>query len=250
MTCEQVRDLLPEHLLGSLDGDADARVEHHLRGCTDCRGEQLRLEDGVATLAYATHETTPPEALRDHVLAVLDEEWHASEDDPGHGANGNVVPMRRRAATTWLAVAAALLLVVGSFAFAVSQRQHALRVQADATSYQSLLSTLGGKEFRLGQLQTSNDTGVSGKVILYDGDPKAGWNSWGIVLARGPANLTDAEAVLMGPGGESMQLPPLKFSDGEASTWLVTHEDLTKYDELVITSPAGNVLASARIAEA
>lgn len=247
MTCEQVRDLLPEHLLGSLDGDADARVEHHLRGCTDCRAEQLRLEDGVATLAYATHETAPPEELRDRVLGVLDDEWQAADEEP---AGTTVVPMRRRATTAWLAVAAALILIAGSFAFAVSQRQHAMRVSADAASYQSLLSTLGGKEFRLGQLQTSNDTGVSGKVILYDGDPAQGWNSWGIVLAHGPANLTDAEAVLMGPNGESMQLPPLKFSDGEASTWLVTHEDLMRYDELVITSPSGNVLASARIAEA
>jgi hypothetical protein len=246
MTCEQVRDLLPEHLLGSLDGDADARVEHHLRGCTDCRAEQLRLEDGVATLAYATHETAPPDELRDHVLAVLDEEWHASDAEP---TNATVVPMRRRATTAWLAVAAAVILIAGSFAFAVSQRQHAVRVSADAASYNALLSTLGGKEFRLGQLESSNDTGVSGKVILYDGDPNHGWNSWGIVFARGPADLTDAEAVLVGPNGETMQLPPLKFSGGEATTWLVTHDDLTRYDELVITSH-GDVLASARIAEA
>jgi hypothetical protein len=246
MTCDQVRELLPEHLLGSLDDDADARVEHHLRGCTECRAEQLRLEDGVAALSYATHETAPPEELRDHVLAVLDEEWHAPEDVP---ATTNVVPMRRRSPIRWVAVAAAFVLIAGSFGFAVSQHQHAVRVQADASSYQALLSTLGGKEFRLGQLETTNNTGVSGKVILYDGDPTHGWNSWGIVLARGPADLTDAQAVLTGPHGESMQLPPLKFSEGEASTWLVTHEDLTNYDTLLITSH-GHVLASARIAEA
>ena len=46
-----------------------------------------------------------------------------------------------------------------------------------------------------------------------------------------------------------MELPPLRFSDGEASTWLVTHEDLSHYDELQITSH-GHVLANARIAEA
>jgi hypothetical protein len=246
MTCEQVRDLLPEHLLGSLDGDADARVEHHLRGCTDCRAERLRLEDGVATLAYATHESAPPDELRDHVLAVLDDEWNASDTEP---ATTTVVPLRRRSPMRWVAVAAAFVLIAGSFGFAVSQREHAARVQAQASSYQALLSTLGGKEFRLGQLQSSADTGVSGKVILYDGDPNQGWNSWGIVFAHGPADLTDAQAVLMGPGGASMQLPPLKFSDGEASTWLVTHEDLTKYDTLLITSH-GQVLASARIAEA
>ena len=246
MTCEQVRELLPEHLLGSLDDDADSRVEHHLRGCTDCRAEQLRLEDGVAALSYATHEAEPPAELRDHVLAVLDEEWHTPEDEP---AKTNVVPMRRRSPMRWVAVAAACILIVGSFGFAVAQSQHAARVQADASSYQALLSTLGGKEFRLGQLQSSTGTGVSGKVILYDGDPNQGWNSWGIVLAHGPNDLTDAQAVLTGPNGESMQLPPLEFSDGEGSTWLVTHEDLTHYDTLLITSH-GHVLASARIAEA
>ncbi|HEV8088792.1 MAG TPA: zf-HC2 domain-containing protein [Actinomycetota bacterium] len=246
MTCEQVRELLPEHLLGSLDDDADSRVDHHLRGCTDCRAEQLRLEDGVAALSYATHEAEPPEELRDHVLAVLDEEWQAPENEP---AKSNVVPMRRRSPMRWVAVAAAFILIVGSFGFAVAQSQHAAHVQADASSYQALLSTLGGKEFRLGQLASSTGTGVSGKVILYDGDPTQGWNSWGIVLAHGPNDLTDAQAVLTGPNGESMQLPPLKFSDGEASTWLVTHEDLTHYDTLLITSH-GHVLASARIAEA
>jgi hypothetical protein len=247
MTCEQVRDLLPEHLLGSLDGDADARVEQHLRGCTDCRAERLRLEDGVATLAYATHETAPPEELRDHVLAVLEEEWHASDGEAP--ADTKVVPVRRRSTMAWLAVAAAVILIAGSLGFAMSQRQHAARVSADAASYQSLLSTLGGKEFRLGQLESTNGTGVSGKVILYDGNPDQGWNSWGIVLAHGPVDLTNARAVLVGPDGKSMELPPLQFSNGEGSTWLVTHEDLTNYDELVITSH-GDVLANARIAEA
>jgi hypothetical protein len=247
MTCEQVRDLLPEHLLGSLDGDADARVEQHLRGCTDCRAERLRLEDGVATLAYATHETAPPEELREHVLAVLDEEWHASDDEIS--ADPKVVPMRRRSAMAWLAVAAAVILIAGSLGFAIAQGQHAAPVSADAESYQSQLYTLGGKEFRLGQLESTNGTGVTGKVILYDGDSDQGWNSWGIVLAHGPSDLTDARAVLVGPNGESMELPPLTFSDGEGSTWLVTHKDLTDYDELVITSH-GDVLANARIAEA
>ena len=94
MKCDQVRELLPEHLLGSLDGDADARVEHHLRGCTDCRAERLRLEEGVATLAYATHESSPPEELREHVLTVLEQEWQTTDEEPDHAT---VVPLRRRA---------------------------------------------------------------------------------------------------------------------------------------------------------
>jgi hypothetical protein len=47
-------------------------------------------------------------------------------------------------------VAAAIVLIAGSLAFAMEQHQQAVRVSADAASYNSLLSTLGGKEFRLG----------------------------------------------------------------------------------------------------
>ena len=49
---------------------------------------------------------------------------------------------------------------------------------------------------------------------------------------------------------DSLQLPSLDFENGEASTWLVTHENLTPYDELVITAPDGSVLATASIAAA
>ena len=82
MTCEEVRDLLPEHLLGSLDDTSDARVRKHLRGCADCRAERMRLEDGVAALSHATHEQDPPEELRRHVLDVLSEEWDAPGEQP------------------------------------------------------------------------------------------------------------------------------------------------------------------------
>ena len=56
--------------------------------------------------------------------------------------------------------------------------------------------------------------------------------------------------MLVGPNGDSKELPPLRFSGGEASSWLVTHESLTGYDELVIVAGDGTVLANARIAEA
>ena len=48
----------------------------------------------------------------------------------------------------------------------------------------------------------------------------------------------------------TLQLPSLDFENGEASTWLVTHENLTPYNQLVITAPGGSVLATASIAAA
>ena len=37
MTCDEVRELLPEHLLGALEGPEDLEVRRHLRGCSTCR---------------------------------------------------------------------------------------------------------------------------------------------------------------------------------------------------------------------
>lgn len=243
MTCEEVRELLPEHLLGSLDETTDARVRQHLRGCAECRAERLRLEEGVAALSYATHEAVPPEELRDHVLGVLGEEWRASEEAaPAPRSTAARAPARR-----WIAAVAAALLVV-SIGWGALQTRRAEHTSADAKSYQALLATLGGQEFRLGELHPMGGVGVTGTVLLYDGVGR--WNSWGIVLARSDADLTDARVMLVGPDGASKELPPLRFSGGEASSWLVTHEALTGYDELFILAGDGTVLANARISEA
>ena len=56
-----------------------------------------------------------------------------------------------------------------------------------------------------------------------------GWNSWGIVLRQGPGlrRATPARCCL-DDAGHSKELPPLRFDNGEASTWVVTHEDLIR----------------------
>jgi anti-sigma factor RsiW len=245
MTHEQVCELLPEHLLGSLPELDDAAVRKHLRGCAECRDERTRLEDGVAALSYAT-EQEPPEELRDRVLDVLAEEWDSPEEPVTQPARATSPSSRWR----WLAVAAAIVLVAVSAGWGVSQAQRADRLSADASSYQSLLATLGGKEFRIGTINTANGRDMAGTVLLYDGVPGEDWNSWGIVMAHSPTYTGVARAMLLGTDGRSKELPPLHFTNGEASSWLITHEDLTGLDQLVITSPDGSVLANARIVEA
>ena len=246
MTCEEVRDLLPEHLLGSLDETADARVRKHLRGCAECRAERLRLEDGVAALSHATHEQDPPQELRQRVLDVLDEEW----EQPGEPPAPTGSPASRASGRRWLAVAAAIVLVAVSLSWGVSQSRRAARLQGDAGSYQALIQTLGGKEFRLGELEPADGQAVKGTVVLYDGEPGEDWNSWTIVMANAPDFSGRAHVRLMAENGDSLAMPPLWFTNGEASTWLVTHESLIPYDRLVITTPDGSILATASIAAA
>ncbi|MGZ4132829.1 MAG: zf-HC2 domain-containing protein, partial [Actinomycetota bacterium] len=63
MTCDEVRELLPEHLLGTLEGPEDLEVRRHLRACAGCRRELGALADGIDSFARAAHDRQPPDEL-------------------------------------------------------------------------------------------------------------------------------------------------------------------------------------------
>ncbi|HTG48392.1 MAG TPA: zf-HC2 domain-containing protein [Actinomycetota bacterium] len=245
MTCDEVRELLPEHLLRALDETTDAAIRRHLRGCAACREERMKLEDGVSALSRAVHDQEPPGELRGRVLRALDEEW----EDPGPvpAASRPPTPSRRR--SMWMAVAAAVafVVVVASVTWGATQAHRASLASADAGSYRSLLGFLGGKEFRTGEIQPSEGSTMQGKVVLYDGDAAHGWSSWGLVMVKAPGYDGEAEVTLLGPDGDTYAWPPFHIRNGEGDAWIVTHEDLSTYDRLTITTPDGVVVASAAI---
>ncbi len=245
MTCDEVRELLPEHLLGTLEEPEDLEVRRHLRGCGDCREERMKLEEGVAALSRAVHDQEPPADLRDRVLRTLDQEWQDAEPLPATSGAGH----RRGARSLWRAVAAAavVVLLAGSVAFGAREAHRASVATADATSYTNLLRALGGKEFSVGQLHPAGGSSFDGRVLVYEGDASKGWNSWAIVFLKAPGYVGDATATLIGSDGQALALPPLRISDGQAHTWLVTADDLSGYDRLTITTPDGTVVATGAI---
>lgn len=245
MTCDEIRDLLPEYLFGSLDHDVSTRVRGHLRGCAGCRAEHARLEEGIVSLSLAAHDVAPPVDLRDRVMEVLADEWsdaHApasiggptARQDPGWG--------RRLAAA-----AAVVAILVAALGWGLSERNRAVASVTDAESYRSILATLGGKEFRLGSLQ-ADGAALRGQVVLYDGTGR--WSSWGLVLVQGPSEVSDLTATLLAADGRTLVLPPLRFAGGEASSWVVTHEEISAFDRLTLTGPDGHVVATAEIHDA
>ena len=240
MTCDEVRELLPEHLLGTLEGPEDLEVRRHLRGCSTCREERMNLEDGVAALSRAVHDQEPPADLRDRVLRTLDEEWNEARPLAA-------TARRRRERSPWRAAAAVVVLIAGSLAYGATQARRASVATADATSYTSLLTTLGGKEFSVGELHPTGGSSFDGRVLVYEGDASKGWTSWAIVFVKAPGYTGDATATLIGTDGQALALPPLRISDGEAHTWLVTGDDLSGYDRVTITTPDGNVAATGAI---
>ena len=248
MTCDEVRDLLPEHLLGTLEGPEDLEVRRHLRGCVACRDERMKLEEGVSALSRAVHDQEPPSELRDRVLGALGEEWEETGrvpiSVPSRGAG------RERLRWRAFAAAAALILVVGSIAFGFAQGHRASLATTDAQSYRNLLVSLGGKDFRIGELRPAEGSTMQGQVLIYDGDPSGDWSSWAIVFAKVPGYTGSATATLLSSDGESQALPPIEFREGDGETLLVTYADLTRFDSLAVTSPTGQVLATAAIEHA
>jgi hypothetical protein len=245
MTHDEVRAQLPELLLGAPDDLTAAAIRRHLRGCATCREEQDRLEEGIDALSRATHDEAPPEALRGRILRVLAEEWRdAAASAPAPAPVPEPVGHRRRWLVAVATVAAVLLTV--AVGWGVAERGRADLAASDAASYRRLLSTLGGREFRVGSIEGD----VDGKVILYDGDPSKGWTSWGLVLVRDPGASGKLTATLLGPDGATRVLPPLELEHGEAASWVVTHDDLDPFERLTLTDAAGHVVGTAEISEA
>jgi predicted anti-sigma-YlaC factor YlaD len=231
--CEAVRDLLAEHLLGSLADDQELAVRRHVRGCSTCRQELRAMSDGLGTFAHAAHETAPPSALRDQVLEALAEDR----------ADGRAQTGRPRVRWSTLAMAAVLVLLAGSLAWAAVATSRAAHLQAEAGRYGAFLETLGGKDVRVGSFHRAGRQTVQGSVVMYDSNVG---QSWVLVLVHAPGAGGSARVMLSSrSGSSSIEMRALRFDEGEASSWLVTSADISRFDRCTLLDSAGHRLASA-----
>ncbi len=236
MTCDQVRELLPEHVLGTIEGPQDLEVRRHLRGCGGCRSEMAALGEGIAMFARAAHDRTPPPELRERVVTVLEEEWRDAE----------AASPRRR--SRWMPAAAAVLLLVASLGWGVMQRRQADTFVADATSYRNLLAILGGEDFRIGTVHSQVAQQITGNLVLYDAHSD---QSWALLIVHAPGMTGVAHATLSSADGRMIPMRDLRFGrEGDASTWLVSYAGLKSFGTVTITSADGTVLATAQIRSA
>ncbi len=233
MTCDEVREQLAEHLLGTLEEPMDQEIRRHLRGCAGCRAEMGALEEGVATFARAAHEVVPPDDLKDRVLDVVAEEWESPA----------VEPIRRRSWARAAWAAAAAVVFVASLSWGVVSNARANRYETAAAKYATFLDVLGGEAVRVGNLEPSGSKEIEGSAVVYDS--KVG-QSWVLILARAPGIRGEAAVTLSSTEGHTIDLHPITFAEGgEASTWLVTSSNLRPFDRVTVTGPDGEVLATA-----
>jgi hypothetical protein len=229
VTCEQVREQLAEHLLGSLDETADDEVRIHLRGCGSCRAELRTMADGVGTFAAAAHDIDPPDELRQRVLTTLDEEWASAPTTVRSGRAVRVAVIAAlSAALAWGVVATVL----------------ALRYEGAADEYETFLAELGGESVRVGALRAQGSQDLQGSVVIYESNVG---QSWALVLCRAPGWEGTVNVTMLAGEERRIDLRPIEFGPGgEGSTWLVTSSNLASYDRVNLWDDSG-VLASAEI---
>ena len=237
MRCEEVRQLIPDYVLGTLSETESAAVRRHMRGCSACRTEAADLDEGVALFAQAAHAAEPPSELKGKVMALLEEEWADAPTPRG----GRI----RRFALGWQAAAAILTVLAGVTTWGGIAQINSNRDRGDARTYRGILIALGGKEMRVGRLVATPGVAMEGRVILYDSDHE---QSWMMLLASAPGFSEPLTVSLEAPD-RSIEVPfPLKFEpDGKGWSGLVTSTDISDVDLVLLRDPAGRVIARAVI---
>jgi hypothetical protein len=239
-TCDEIRPTLPDHALGSLDPGDEPAVERHLRGCAACRRELEALRQGVGVFASALARTPPPD-VHDRVVDALAAEWA----DPYAPVSIPSMPSRR-----WerVAVAAALALALVAGALAFTQRGRAGRAEADATSYRTVLATLGGTGFRVGRLEQAGPTPVEGSVVAYESSHD---QSFVVVFVRTPDVRGAGSLLVSRSDGTTWSPGPLEFdANGDAALWWVSDRSIATISGISVDAPDGSPLATASLREA
>ncbi len=193
LTCDEVRDLGAGFVLGALEpGEMDA-VRAHLATCSDAHEELAGLAGVVPYLADSLEPVEPPASLRGRILDAVAAEARGAADSrigaaaravsaesppdasaaeatagpaprPGVPISLAAERARRRSPLTWLAAAAAVLVIVGLGAWNVSLRRDLDGAQAYAASVDRVLAlagTPGGAAAILAAAQPGGPTGIA-----------------------------------------------------------------------------------------
>jgi hypothetical protein len=238
-TCDEVRTLLPDFVLGSQEKGNDLDVRRHLRGCGACRRELDALGEGLGVFASTLERPAPPE-LRDRVMDVLSEEWTEASEP---------LASREPAPRGWrIAFAASLTLAVISGMFGLIQLGRAREAAKDANSYGAVLATLGGTGFKVGTLEAASDSPVEGSVVAYESSND---QSFVVVFVRTPELTGEGSLLVSKSDGTTWDPGSIEFDgDGDAAVWWVTDRSIASMTGLTVRAPDGSLLATAGLRHA
>lgn len=236
-TCADVRDRLPDFVLGALIDQEERLVSRHLEWCAGCRKELAELEEGVAAVGLALEPVAPPMELEQKVLERVSEAAGASARE-----------RRRFRIVTAIAVLATFFGIASlGWAAVVSGRLERLQNDAAAAESQAavlrgLLDTLGGQQILPARLSPTEGHQGGGQAIVYrSAEQNADWVlviAGGLAPARGPY-----QASLVHGSGIEVPLGELyAASDGRVFAYRLLRQDLTGFERVIVTDRQGRVV--------
>jgi anti-sigma-K factor RskA len=167
MTCQEFEELSAAYALGAVTPEEQQAARAHLATCTKCTRLAGQLRSIVDLLPLSVTQVTPPAALRDRVLAAVQQE-------------GRVVPIQRgtqikarRRKLGWgmrlLATAAiVLLMLTGAMtAWNISLQQQNTQLGSQVTALQNTKNTLQREVAQIYAMQGKGSAQAATGSLIY-----------------------------------------------------------------------------------
>lgn len=231
MDCPEVRDLLPEQVLGALDPERDRWVRRHLAWCAGCRKEAGELAEGAAIAGLALPAEDPPAGLEERVVGAV-----------ARAAR----PRRPRGSVVAAVVAATLAVAASGVAVTMAGRAQQLeraaqsaeeRAQRFAEVQRALAGPGEGRVLSARLVATSGSGG--GRAILFDA--AGAGDDWVVVIAGELSARGGPYAAYVRSGASSRvigRLSPANPGELSALRFLVG----AGYDSVVVTDHRDRII--------
>jgi Putative zinc-finger len=237
MGCPEVRDLLPEYVLGTLDASSRDGVDRHLAWCAGCRKEAGELAEGAAALAVGLPSSEPSPEVRDRVVAVV-----------RGGAPG---APRRRVAALAAAVAAVVASASIGWGLAVAGRGEPVDRSSSAAeavttleSFQEFLVDVGGAgELESARLRSPRGGPAGGGATLYESTQREGDSL--VVVVGGLQPRRGPYTVILRSGGARLVAGTLEeLSPGQMGLAEAFSRNLSGFGSVLVEDRAGRRVLS------
>ncbi|HEX2266625.1 MAG TPA: zf-HC2 domain-containing protein [Actinomycetota bacterium] len=227
-----MRQLLPDHVVGSLSAMDGRRVDRHLSRCAKCREERATFEEAMAAIALALPPVDPPPNLGERIAARV-------------AANTRKPVSSTRVRALAAATMAAVLVAVGALGWAVAERG-----QVDVVRRQQVenvrqltkaLEAVGARPYRADLLPARQEKKGFGSVAIYSATRVNDFILVGVVLPDDNAPPYTVKA--MDPKGRVLSRGTLsKTNNGDWVFYESTQANLSRAISVSVMDRSGRAV--------
>jgi len=241
VTCTEVRDLLVEHVLGTLSPADRQAVDEHLLWCAGCRHEAMGLAESASVLGHAAGPADPPPGLGDRVVAAV----------------GAASGRRRRSRAGVLAAVLAAFLVVGTAGWGTVMAGRAQRLEGAAQAARDdaeraaqgfadvLRDVAGRRNVAEATLRPEAAAPGGGRALLFDAAEGA-TPDWVLVIAGGLPDRGAPYRARVVTGGHTLTLGELSpVMQQRLAAYRLLPASTTGYDRVEVVDARGRVVLTA-----